>query len=60
MSIIGVDAVMVTFAAITASFSISTPSTMIALEPMNAPSPIITGLAPAGSKTPPMPTPPER
>ena len=59
-SIIGVVAVIVTFAPMTAPFSIYTPSTMIDLEPINAPSSIITGIALGGSKTPPIPTPPDK
>ena len=59
-SIIGVDAVRVTFAPITAPFLILTPSTIIERDPINAPSSTTTGIAPAGSKTPPIPTPPER
>ena len=59
-SIIGVEAVSVTFAPITAPFSTFTPSTIIDLEPINAPSSIMTGIAEGGSSTPPMPTPPER
>ena len=59
-SIIGVEAVRVTLAPITAPFFILTPSTIIDREPMKAQSSITTGIAPAGSKTPPIPTPPER
>ena len=59
-SIIGVEAVNVTFAPMTAPFSTLTPSTIMDLEPMNAPSSIMTGIAEGGSRTPPIPTPPER
>ena len=59
-SIIGVEAVIVTFAPRTAPFLILTPSTIIDREPIKAPSSITTGIAPGGSKTPPIPTPPER
>ena len=59
-SIIGVEEVSVTFAPITAPFFILTPYTIIDREPINAPSSTTTGIAPAGSRTPPIPTPPER
>ncbi len=57
---IGIDAVSVTFGASTASRPTRTPSTITQREPMNAPSSTITGTAPGGSSTPPMPTPPAR
>ena len=57
-SIIFVEAVKQTLAPKTASFSTRTPSTTMHLEPINAPSSIITGAACKGSKTPPIPTPP--
>ena len=59
-SMIGVEAVSTVLAPSTAPSSTSSPSTTIDLLPMNAPSSMITGLAPGGSRTPPMPTPPER
>ena len=49
-----------TLAPSTASFSTRTPSTTIQRLPINAPSSIITGAACKGSRTPPIPTPPER
>src|SRR5688500_19895870 len=57
---ITVLAVITTFAPITASRPIRTPSTRIAREPTNTPSSITTGVAPGGSRTPPTPTPPAR
>src|SRR5579871_1936892 len=57
---IGTDAVSVTFGARTASRPMRTPSTMMERDPMNAPSSTTTGVAPGGSSTPPMPTPPAR
>src|SRR3954465_3604203 len=57
---IGTLAVSVTFGASTASRPTRTPSTTIEREPMNAPSSTITGRAPGGSSTPPIPTPPAR
>jgi hypothetical protein len=57
---IAVDEVSTTPAPITASSSTTTPSTTIAREPTNTPSSMITGCAPGGSSTPPMPTPPAR
>src|SRR3954462_7143044 len=57
---IGTDAVSVTLGAITASRPTWTPSTTTQREPRNAPSSTITGRAPGGSSTPPMPTPPAR
>src|ERR1700760_2984946 len=59
-SMIGTDAVSVTFGASTASRPMRTPSTTMQREPRNAPSSTITGRAPGGSRTPPMPTPPAR
>ena len=58
-SIILVEAVKTTLAPRTASFLIITPSTIILLEPKKTLSSIITGEACTGSKTPPIPTPPE-
>ena len=57
---IGVDAVMTTFAPSTASSSTRTPSTRMQRLPMNAPSSMMFGRAPGGSSTPPIPTPPAR
>ncbi len=57
---IGTDAVSETFGASTASRPMRTPSVTMQREPMNAPSSTITGRAPGGSSTPPMPTPPAR
>src|ERR1044072_3979603 len=57
---IGTDAVNVTFGAGTACAPTRTPSTTMHREPRNAPSSTITGRAPGGSSTPPMPTPPAR
>ena len=54
------EEVIVTFAPITAPLPTLTPSTIITLEPINAPSSIITGIADGGSKTPPIPTPPDK
>ena len=59
-SMMGVLLVSVTFAPSTAPSSISTPSVTMQREPMNAPSSTMTGRAPGGSSTPPMPTPPAR
>src|SRR6201995_3545476 len=59
-SMIAVDAVNATPAPITASRSISMPSTTIARDPMKQPSSTITGWAPGGSSTPPSPTPPDK
>src|SRR5919199_551014 len=56
----GIDAPSVTCGPITASRPTTTPSTIAALEPTNAPSSTITGRAPGGSSTPPIPTPPAR
>ena len=56
----GVDAVMTTFAPSTASSSTRTPSTRMQRLPMNAPSSMMFGRAPGGSSTPPIPTPPAR
>src|SRR3954463_5403471 len=55
---IGTLAVSVTFGARTASRPMPTPSTTRQREPRNAPSSTITGRAPGGSSTPPIPTPP--
>src|SRR5690606_5437556 len=55
-----VEAVSATPAPMTASDSISMPSTMMARLPMKQPSSTMTGCAPGGSSTPPMPTPPDR
>src|SRR5947209_14698235 len=57
---IGMLAVSVTFGPRTASRPTRTPSTTMQREPMNAPSSTITGRAPGGSSTPPIPTPPAR
>src|SRR2546426_312717 len=57
---IGVLEVSTTPAPSTASSSTRTPSTTMHRLPMNAPSSMITGRAPGGSRTPPSPTPPER
>ncbi len=57
---IGTEAVSETLGARTASRPIRTPSVTIEREPMNAPSSTITGRAPGGSSTPPIPTPPAR
>ncbi len=57
---IGVEAVIDTFAPRTAPASTTTPSTRMQRLPMKAPSSTITGRAAGGSSTPPMPTPPLR
>src|SRR6185503_14098236 len=57
---IGTDAVSDTFGPRTAPAPTRTPSVRIARDPMNAPSSTITGVAPGGSSTPPIPTPPAR
>src|SRR5690348_2112425 len=57
---IGTVAVNDTFGPRTAPAPTRTPSTTIAREPMKAPSSTITGRAPGGSSTPPIPTPPAR
>src|SRR5207247_5755539 len=57
---IGTAAVSVTFGARPASRPLRAPSTTIEREPRKAPSSTITGRAPGGSSTPPMPTPPAR
>src|SRR5436190_11201785 len=59
-SMIGIDAPSVTCGPITACSPTTTPSTIAAREPTKAPSSTITGRAPGGSRTPPMPTPPAR
>ncbi len=59
-SIILVLFVITVFAPSTAPFDTITHSTIIHLEPIKQSSSIITGLAPTGSKTPPIPTPPLR
>ena len=56
----GVEAVSTTPAPTTASRSTIMPSTTMARDPTKHPSSMITGRAPGGSSTPPMPTPPER
>src|SRR6478736_3067819 len=56
----GTEPVSDTFGPSTAPAPTRTPSVRIAREPMNAPSSTITGRAPGGSSTPPMPTPPAR
>src|SRR5580765_5531982 len=57
---IGTEAVSDTFGASTASRPIRTPSVTMQREPRKAPSSTITGFAPGGSSTPPIPTPPAR
>src|SRR5260370_774278 len=57
---IGTDAARGTFGASTASRPIRTPSVTMQREPRNAPSSTITGRAPGGPRTPPIPTPPAR
>src|ERR687886_140580 len=57
---IGVLLVSATCAPGTAPSSTITPSVTMQRDPMNAPSSTITGRAPGGSSTPPMPTPPAR
>src|SRR5213078_1444301 len=57
---IGTLAVSDTFGPRTAPAPTRTPSVRMHREPMNAPSSTITGRAPAGSSTPPIPTPPAR
>src|SRR5271166_6087272 len=59
-SMIGVDPVSTVPAPSTASLPTYTPSTTTQRDPMNAPSSMMTGRAVGGSRTPPMPTPPER
>src|ERR1700760_2499639 len=59
-SMIGTDAVRVTFGASTAPRPMRPPPTTRRREPRNAPSSTITGRAPGGSSTPPIPTPPAR
>src|SRR5919199_5246904 len=59
-SMTGIDAPSTTCGAITASRPTTTPSTTTARDPMKAPSSTITGRAPGGSSTPPIPTPPAR
>src|SRR5690606_19766085 len=59
-SIILVEAVNTTFAPNTASFPTRTPSTTIQRDPIKALSSIMTGAACKGSKTPPIPTPPDK
>ena len=59
-SMIGTDDVNDTFGPSTAPAPTRTPSVRIAREPMNAPSSTMTGRAPGGSSTPPIPTPPAR
>src|SRR5512138_521904 len=59
-SMIGVDAVITTFAPSTASSSTRTPSTRMQRLPMNAPSSTTLGPAPGAPSTPPTPTPPAR
>lgn len=59
-SMIFVLAVMVTPAPRTAPSSIKAPSTTMQRLPMKTLSSMMTGLAWTGSKTPPMPTPPDR
>src|SRR5206468_10009885 len=59
-SMIGTEAVSATFGASTAPSPTITPSVRMQREPTNAPSSTITGRAPTGSRTPPMPTPPAR
>ena len=56
----GVEAVMTTFAPRTASSSMSVPSTTMQRLPMKQPSSMMLGRAPGGSSTPPIPTPPAR
>src|SRR5439155_16762110 len=56
----GTDAVSDTFGASTASRPILTPSVTMQREPRKQPSSTITGRAPGGSRTPPIPTPPAR
>src|SRR4051794_25565815 len=56
----GVEDVITPFAPSTASRPTRTPSTTMHREPTNAPSSTITGIACSGSRTPPMPTPPDR
>src|SRR6476661_4703651 len=57
---IGTDDVSDTFGPTTAPAPTRTPSVRIAREPTNAPSSTMTGRAPGGSSTPPIPTPPAR
>ena len=57
---IGIDDVRTTFAPSTAPSPTIVPSVTMQREPTNAPSSTITGRAPGGSRTPPMPTPPAR
>src|SRR5438067_1288935 len=57
---IGTLAVSDTFGPRTAPAPTRTPSVRMHREPTNAPSSTITGRAPAGSSTPPIPTPPAR
>src|SRR5205823_11865312 len=59
-SITGTLAVSDTFGPSTAPTPTRTPSVRMQREPMNAPSSTITGRAPGGSRTPPIPTPPAR
>ena len=59
-SMIGVEPVRTTPAPRTACSPTRTPSTTMQREPMKAPSSMMTGAACSGSRTPPMPTPPDR
>src|SRR5919202_2526977 len=59
-SMTGIEAPNTTCGAITACSPTTTPATITAREPTNTPSSTITGRAPGGSSTPPIPTPPAR
>src|SRR6185436_4995474 len=59
-SMTGTDAESTTFGAMTAPAPTTTPSTTTARDPTNAPSSTMTGRACGGSRTPPIPTPPDR